>query len=298
MCIRDSCKGQSLAKPGDRVSTSGQYLNLGDMRLIDNRWGSDALSCAATTLDVWANTDKSLAWDFNRPDCDTKATNADPDYPEIEFGVAPFGTGNDASLLTSPSCSSTTLLPLQIKDITSASIQLTNYNISLQNPGCGCTTTGTTTTCTCSWNLNFEFWLSQDNPLTNPNPVVYAEVIGFYGWETNRWPCDKTLTGKTLTSANDSYFLCHQSDTWHTGTPHWRYWQFWDNNGPQTSFNGKVDIKAFLDWLVANYGISTNLWVTRFEVGTEIDDLTAGSVKLNNVAFEINGTSKSPQFAQ
>jgi hypothetical protein len=101
-----------------------------------------------------------------------------------------------------------------------------------------------------------------------------------------------------VTSASNTYKLCHQSDTWHTGTPHWRYFQFWDNNGPQTSFNGRIDIKPFLDWLVTNYGVSTNMWLTRLELGTEIDDKTSGSAKLNNVAFEVNGTSKSPQFAQ
>jgi hypothetical protein len=294
------CKGQALAKPGDRVSTSGQYLNLGDMRLIDNKWGSDALNCSGTTMNVFVNSDKTLGWDFNRPNCDTANSNADPDYPEIEFGVAPFGTakdGNGKPLLTTPSCSSTTLLPKQIKDITSASIQLTNYSISLANPSCGCTTSGSppVTTCDCSWNLNFEFWLSQNNPLTTSDPGVYAEIIGFYGWERNRWACDKT---GNMTSAGTSYNLCHQSDSWHTGSPHWRYWQFNAGSSPNTSFNGTVDIKAFLSWLVSNGGVSQDLWLTRIEVGTEIDDLTQGSVKLNNVAFEINGTTKTPQFGQ
>ncbi len=290
------CKGQALAKPGDKATASGSYLNLGDMRLIDNRWGSDALNCSGTTMSVYANTDRSLGWAFNRPTCG--GSNEDPDYPELEFGVAPFGTGNDASLLTSPSCSSTSLLPIQLKNITSASIQLTSYSITLPNPSCGCTTSGSTTTCTCSWNLDFEFWLSNDNPVTNPNPGVYAELIGFWGWQGGRWPCDTALTSKTVNSSGKTYHLCHQSDTWHTGTPHWRYFQFWDNSGPQTSFNGRVDIKAFLDWLVSAYGVSTNLWLTRLELGTEIDDNTSGSASLKNVAFEINGVSRSPQFGQ
>ena len=292
------CMDQPLAKPGDKVTQSGKYLNLGDMRLIDNKWGSDALNCGSTAMSVFVNSDKTLGWDFNRPDCDTAATNADPDYPEIEFGVAPFGSatdGNGKPLLTTPSCSSTTLLPKQIKDITSASVQLTNYVITLQNPDCGETTVGTVTTSNCSWNLNFEFWLSQDNPLTNPNPVVYAEVIGFFGWEKNRWACNKT---GNVTSSGTSYNLCHQSDTWHTGSPHWRYWQFNAGSSPQTSFNGTVDIKAFIDWIVSNYSVSRHLWLTRIEVGTEIDDLTQGSVKLDNVAFQVNGTTKSPEFGE
>ena len=292
------CKGQALAKSGDTATASGQYLNLGDMRLINNRWGSDYLNCGGTNMSVSIGSDKSLAWTFNRPDCDTAATNADPDYPEVEFGVAPFGTakdGNGKPLLTTPDCSSTTLLPKQIKDITSASIVLTSYNINLQNPGCGCTTSGSVTTCDCSWNLNFEFWLSNNNPATTTDPGVYAEIIGFFGWQKNRWPCDKS---GNVSSGGANYNLCHQSDSWHTGSPHWRYWQFNDGNSSQTSFNGTVDIKAFLSWLVSNGGVSQDLWLTRIEVGTEIDDTTQGSVKLNNVAFEINGTTKTPQFGQ
>ena len=37
----------------------------------------------------------------------------DPDFPEVEFGVAPFG--NTSSNLTSPTYSSTTLLPMAVQ---------------------------------------------------------------------------------------------------------------------------------------------------------------------------------------
>jgi hypothetical protein len=53
-----------------------------------------------------------------------------------------------------------------------------------------------------------------------------------------------------------------------------------------------------IEWLVTNANYSRDLWVTRFEVGSEIDDNTAGSVTLRNITFEINGTSKSPQFSE
>ena len=35
------------------------------------------------------------------------------------------------------------------------------------------------------------------------------------------------------------------------------------------------------------------MWLTRIEVGTEVDDNTAGTAKINNLTFEVNGTSKS-----
>jgi hypothetical protein len=65
-----------------------------------------------------------------------------------------------------------------------------------------------------------------------------------------------------------------------------------------TNYSGKVDLKAFLSWLVSSYKYSQDLWVTRFEVGSEIDDNTSGSVKLKNITFEVNGTSKSLELAK
>ncbi len=265
--------GVPLAKPGDQKTGSREYLNLGDMRLLNNKWGSDELGCN-TTMRVFANTDKSLGWDFNRGTCG--GANAKPDYPEIEFGVHPFGAGN--SLATSPDFSLTLLLPKQMKDITSASVTIDNLVINLQGQQ--------------SWNLNFEFWLSQGNPL-EANPGVHAELITFWGWQDGRWPCDKT---GNVNAGDKGYHLCHQDDNWASGQ--WRYFQFWVDNGPNRSFSGKVNVKALMEWLVNNYGYSRDLWVTRFEVGTEIDDNTSGTATIKNITFEVNGTSKSPQFAQ
>jgi hypothetical protein len=48
-----------------------------------------------------------------------------------------------------------------------------------------------------------------------------------------------------------------------------------------------------------NYsGFSTSMWLTRIEVGTEVDDNTQGSATLKNLTFEINGVSKTPTFGQ
>ena len=42
---------------------------------------------------------------------------------------------------------------------------------------------------------------------------------------------------------------------------------------------------------------STDMWLTRIEVGTEVDDDTQGTAKVNNLTFEINGTAKSIELA-
>ena len=63
------------------------------------------------------------------------------------------------------------------------------------------------------------------------------------------------------------------------------------------TFGGQFDVKAFIDWVTQNYsGFTTDMWLTRIEVGTEIDDSTQGSAKINNLTFEINGTSRSVQL--
>jgi hypothetical protein len=240
--------------------------------LLANKWGSDELGCN-TMLKVFVNMDKSFGWSFDRPTCG--GNKQKPDYPEIEFGIHPFGAGS--SLATSPSFSSTAVLPIQIKSITSASAAIDGLNANIQHAS--------------TWNVDFELWLSQDNPVTNTaNPGVYAEVIAFWGWQDD-WACDKS---GTVTSGDKTYSLCHQDDQWSGGK--WRYFQFRAGGGPFTSYSGKLDVKAFLDWLVNTRGYSKDLWVTRFEVGSEYDDNTAGTVTVKNVTFEVNGTSKAAQF--
>jgi hypothetical protein len=265
--------GVGLAKPGDEKTQSREYLNLGDIRVLNNKWGSDELGCN-TMMRVFINQDKSIGWDFNRQTCG--GNHEKPDYPEIEFGVHPFGAGDP--LQTSPPFSSTMLLPKKIGEIQTASVQVEGLQINLQNAA--------------SWNINFEFWISRKNPL-EPGPEVHAELIVFWGWQNGRWPCDKD---GNVSAGTNSYRLCHQDDNWADGR--WRYYQFWVDNGPQMNYSGTVDVKALLNWLVSNYGYSADWWVTRFEVGSEIDDGTSGSVNVKNISFEVNGVRKSPVFAE
>jgi hypothetical protein len=264
--------GVGLAKPGDSKTGSREYLNLGDFRLINNKWGSDELGCN-TSMKIFVNSDRSFGWDFNRGACG--GNKEKPDYPEVEFGIHPFGAGN--SLATTPSFASTSILPIQIKNLMSASVTVDGLNIALQNAN--------------AWNINFEFWLSQKNPVTEADPGVYAELIVFWGWQ-DTWECDQT---GNVTAGSKSYGLCHQSDQWAGGK--WRYFQFRADGGSQRSFSGKVDVKALVQWLVTNKNYSQDLWITRFEVGSEIDDNTSGTVTMRNVTFEVNGTSKAARFA-
>jgi len=239
---------------------------------------------------VFVNADKTFGWSFDRPNCDTGDTNTKPDFPELEFGIHPFGLGSSDA--TSPNFSTTTLLPKQLKDITSASVSLEGLSINLSSEG--------------SWDLTFEFWLSQKDPsTTKDNAGVYAELMTFWGWQANRWP----LTGMTgsnspqcdigctngLSAGSKSYDLIVQKNSWGSG---WKYFQFRGTDGSQKSFNGSVDVKKLIDYLVQKGGATQDMYLTRLEVGSEIDDQTKGSVSMKNITFEVNGEKRSPVFGQ
>ncbi|HEX2671137.1 MAG TPA: hypothetical protein VHM25_09720, partial [Polyangiaceae bacterium] len=254
-----------------------------------NNWGSVAWGCAGTKSNesVFINTDKSFGWKFDRAaGCAGDSTK--PDFPEIEFGIHPFGLGSKDA--TSPNFSSTTLLPLQIKDLKTASVQVDNLSVMLEKSE--------------SWDLTFEFWLSKQNPATTQgNAGVYAELMTFWGCQPNRWPLNNGGTatcenggGKCdSVEAGTNYNLLVQRNSWGSG---WQYYQFRTANS-STSFNGTVDVKKLIDYLMKrDSAVTGDMWVTRFEVGTEIDDNTKGTATIKNITFEVNGQKRSPVFGQ
>lgn len=276
--------GKMNAARGESTNVPQDYLRLGEIRILNNNWGSEDLGCTApnSTMEVFVNDSGAFGWNFNRGDCAQATDTSHPDFPQVEFGIHPFGIGSD--LETSPPFSSTTVLPIQIKDIQSAKITLDNLNIALQNGS--------------SWNTTMEFWLSERNPVTDPNPGVYAEIMAWWGWDAGRWPCDTNNDNQPdagpSVQAGQQYTLCHQNDNWASG---WRYFQFRAGDASDGNishnFNGTVDVKAFLDYLTSQRGYSGELWLTRMEVGSEIDDNTSGTVSMNNITFEVNGESRS-----
>lgn len=259
---------------GAESIVSGTTFKMGEMRLIYNDWGSKEMGCE-TYYKIFVAQDGSFGWEFQRGVCGAATGNSSPDYPEIEFGLHPFGHPKDSA--TSSDTSSTTLLPLQIKNIKTASIKIDEMKIELQNAA--------------SWNICFETWLTTKDPtLIDTGECPYAEIMVFWGWQDGRWACDQT---GNLSAGTSNYVLCHKSDNWACG---WQYIQFRLDNGPQRTYNGTLDVKAVLNWIVLNLFISQDLWVTRFEVGTEIADNTSGKVSFKKLTFEVNGESRSPEF--
>src|SRR5690606_37788146 len=165
-----------------------------------------------------------------------------------------------------------------------AAVQIENLSANFQAEG--------------SWNITFEFWLSEQDPNTPGNAGVYAELMTFWGWQNGRWPTAPgeegsadggSGTGAQVSSGGKTYTLWVQRDQWAPHPPEapngWRYFQFRDNSGPQKNFNGTLDVKPFLDYLVQQRGYSDQLWVTRLEVGSEIDDNTSGTVSMTGITL-------------
>lgn len=281
-------KGKGNAAPGEMTSTNQDYLRLGEVRILNNNWGSAELGCNNAQFSVFVNQDRSFGWTFDRGSCGGEGSK--PDFPQIEFGIHPFGIGSP--LVTSPEFSSTTLLPIQIKDLNSVSVSVEDLNVTLEQEG--------------SWNITFEFWISERNPVTDPNPGVHAELMTFWGWQNGRWPtapgADGSQTGGSgtgdqVSSSGKPYTLWVQRTPWPPNqTVTWEYYQFRANDGPQRNFNGKLDVKPFIDYLV-NRGYSKDYWVTRLEVGSEVDDNTKGTVTLKGVTFEVNGQERPAVIA-
>jgi hypothetical protein len=94
--------------------------------------------------------------------------------------------------------------------------------------------------------------------------------------------------------AGQNYNLYHTDDTWPDGqAEQWKYRQFRLTNASK-QFDGTVDVKKILTYLTAE-GWPANLWIARLEIGTELDDGSAGTVTIKKITFEINGQERATE---
>src|SRR5690606_11092241 len=117
----------------------------------------------------------------------------------------------------------------------------------------------------------------------------------FWGWNADKWPTEGPTdhnggsgAGSTISSGGKTYTLWVQSANWASG---WEYFQYPDASNSQ-NFSGTIDVKPFIDFLVNSRGYSQDFWISRLEVGSEIDDNTAGTVSMQGITFEVNGQDR------
>lgn len=250
------------------------YFVLGEARLINNNWGAQELGCKAP-YEIFVNADKSFGWKWDRNGTKCGGDKSKPDYPEVEFGMHPFGVSTQ--LITSPDYSSTTILPIQIKDVTSASVKIEGLSIA--------------TTADAAWNMNFEMWFCEQHPATGTHTTAYGETMNWFGWSSDQYNWNGVLGSL---EAGQSYDLMHSDDHWPAGqAQQWKYRQYRLKSSSK-QFNGTVDVKKILAALTGQ-GWPSSLWIARFEVGTELDDGSAGTVTMNKITFEVNGQQRATE---
>jgi hypothetical protein len=275
--------GGSNMVPGETKATvtapanskvASDYFVLGEARLLNNNWGAQALGCNAS-YEIFVNADKTFGWKWDRAATKCGGDKSKPDYPEVEFGMHPFGVSQQ--LVTSPDYSSTTVLPIQVKDVTTASVKIEGLNI--------------VTTSDAAWNMNFEMWFCEQHPASGTHTTAYGETMNWFGWSSDQYNWNGVLGSL---EAGQSYDLLHSDDHWPAGqAQQWKYRQYRLKN-PTKQFNGTVDVKKILDHLVGE-GWPSSLWIARFEVGTELDDGSAGTVTIKKITFEVNGQQRATE---
>jgi hypothetical protein len=262
--------GTTITLLGTSSTMMEQILPLGCMHLVSNRW-TDPM--AAETL--FLNVDSSFGWSWQRGNTGPMYSwGSPPNYPEIEFGINPWGLA--------PGVSTTDLLPMQFKNMHSASMTV-SVDANIMKPDGG-------------WNLAYEMWLSPDDPtkgMTNPQ----YEIMVFFGNGPTYYPtsptCDSLVDnvpcGQQVESGGNSYTLFFSSTQW-SGPPAYNYMQFRDSaNSSAGAFSGTLDIYMFLQTVHP----SGDLWVTRFELGNEAYENTQGATTITRVSFEVNGTTET-----
>jgi hypothetical protein len=261
--------GTTISLTPTSSASAEKILPLGCMHLLSNRWTDPQ---AVETLFI--NADSSFGWTWNRG-----ATGpTTPNYPEIEFGVNPWGETMFGDLTN---VSTTELLPAQVQNIHSASMTV-SVSANIMNPGTG-------------WNLAFEMWLAPVDPTKATTSPTY-EIMVFFGNQPMYYPltpgCDKSATmytcGSQVVDGSHSYTLFFASTAW--GNPAYTYLQFRDSaNGSSGQFTGTLDIYKFLQAAKP----PPNMYLTRFELGDETSQGGQGTTTIKSISFEVNGTTET-----
>lgn len=258
------------------TSVPSDYFVMGETRLINNNWGAQSLGCKAP-YQIFVNADKTFGWKWDRASVTCGGNKSKPDYPEVEFGIHPFGLSKQ--LVTTPDYSSTTVLPIQVKDVKTASVTIDGLSLSGPDK---------------SWNMNFEMWFDDQNPVTGTHTTAYGETMNWFGWSSDQYNWNGVVG--TLDTGAQKWNLYLSRDAWPDGqAQQWKYRQ-WRAQTSSNTFSGTVDIKKILDHLTGSENWPTSLWIARFEVGTELDDGSSGTVTIKKITFEVNGQTRETEI--
>lgn len=239
-----------------------EVLHLGEIFIEANEWND-----TNQTTCIFLDNDGTFGIEWERGETGYGDNPKYPNYPKVEIGIPPWN--NDGQ----PRKSSTAILPIQLKDLKSASMTLDVKTTTVTNNG---------------WNLAFELWLSDKNPAVE-KAGPKAELMIFFGNKPKYWPWEPK--GGKFNDGHNTYTLYETSDEWQDWG-YYRQWRLGDEDGI-AHFKGTVDIYAFLKHHMEEDGWDENLWLTRFEVGNETYQNSGGTTRFRALSFEVNGESRS-----
>lgn len=260
--VTNSAIESAKVDPRGTRYTGAETLHLGEVRLEANEWtDTNQTTC------IFLDEDGTFGIEWERGATGYGENPTYPNYPKAEIGIAPWNDDGE------PMKSSSALLPIQLKDLESASMTLD---------------VTTTTTTNNGWNLAFELWLSDEDPrIGKAHPK--AELMVFFGNKPNYYPPEPK--GGEFNDGHNTYTLYETSDDW-SSWGYYRQWRIGDTDGV-AQFKGTLDIAAFLRHHMEVDGWDENLWITRFEIGNETYQESGGITRFKSLQFEVNGESRS-----
>ena len=180
-CATANVRPAQVSERGTRYFGK-EVLHLGEIFLETNEW-----SDTNQTTCIFLDEDGTFGIEWERGDTGEQYI---PNYPKAEIGAAPWNT--EGSLMSSSSA----ILPIQLKDLKSASMTLDVTTTTVTNNG---------------WNLAFELWLSDEDP-TKGKASPKGEVMIFLGNKPKYWPWEPK--GGEFHDGHNTYTLYETSDEW------------------------------------------------------------------------------------
>ncbi|NLY88060.1 MAG: hypothetical protein GX085_00300 [Firmicutes bacterium] len=243
-----STKVESKTGQYDEIEVASGFL------LLSNMWGT----VAATDQKICLYDDGSYGWEWERGDSGV----SNPNYPEIIYGVKPWGQGVAGGTL---------YLPKQLKDINSLLMELDfDYKVTVTNE-------------TGWWCVTVELYLTSEKPTPGQDlsGTIFDEVMIYFDWKGEPVGSEQQ---NHIEDEGYSYVWTTMEDNWGNG---WRYSQF--RIREKGKIPEKVNLKLFLDFIKDTYGRSGDLWLGAVEFGMMYYDHTAGHGLVKKLDYIING---------
>jgi len=231
--------------------------------LTNNMWGTTE----NTTQTIYQYTDGSYGWSWERG-----KTRENGNYPEVVFGVKPWGQHEEYFLEGSG-------LPLQLEEVASLVMEMDlDYKI-LHDTGDNAW-----------WNLAFEVWLTEDKPGDKVEDSITDEIMIWFDWKDVPWdPAEEDWEDSEAVKDHQyEYAYCLSVPNWSEENGWgWHYHQF--RIKEKGTIPEVVNIKPFLDYIQEEHQRSGRLWLGSLEFGMEYGDHTAGRVHIKKLDYVING---------